>query len=123
MDLDKIALMNMLQAKMKYNSARQEVIAENIAGADVPGYKRKDIQKPDFKDMVKSSMVSLETTNPKHIAGTNSVSNAVTYETESDVELDMEAIELMKNNGDFAKAATTYKKMLALMREAIDGGR
>ncbi len=119
MDLNKIALLNMLQEKMKYNSARQEVISQNIANVDTPEYKRKDISKPNFNNMVKSSMVSLQTTNPQHISGINSSGNYVAMESESPVELDMEAIELMKNSEDFAGATSTYKKILSLLNQAI----
>jgi flagellar basal-body rod protein FlgB len=122
MDLDKIALMNMLDARMKYGAARQEALSQNIANADTPDYKRRDVDKPSFKGMVKTSMLNLETTSPNHISGTNSSTAFSSYSTEDKVELDMEAIELMKNGADFARASTTYKKMLSLFRTAVGGG-
>ncbi len=119
MDLDKIPTMNMLQAKMKYGAARQEAIVGNIANVDTPGYKRKDIDKPSFDGMVKSSMLALNTTNSGHISGIDSSSSYVAHATDDKVEIDMEAIEMMKNNSEFSKTTTTYKKMLSLLREAI----
>ncbi len=106
---------------MKYQAARQEVISQNIANVDTPDYTRKDIAKPNFGEMVKSNMVSLSVTNPSHIGGTNSASNYQGISSGNEVELDMEALELMKNSNEFAKASSTYKKILSLFRLAIDG--
>lgn len=120
MDLDKIALTSMLQTKMKYDAARQDAISQNIANVDTPGYNRKEVTKPDFKNMVKTHMLGLETTNPQHISGTNSSSSSYApYSTDDKVEIDMEAIEMMKNNADFSKTSTTYRKILSLIKEAI----
>jgi flagellar basal-body rod protein FlgB len=119
MDLDKIQLMSMLATKMKYGSARQDAISQNIANVDTPGYKRQDIAKPDFKGMVQSSMLKLETTDPQHLSGNSSASTFKPYTTNDNVELDMEAIELMKNNSEFSKTTTTMKKFLALINEAL----
>lgn len=121
MDLNNLSVMNMLQQKMQYNAARQNVISQNIANVDTPDYRRRDVVKPSFKGMVKNSMLSLETTNGMHISGINSASNIVPYATEDKVELDMEAFEMMKNNNEFAQASAAYKKMIALLREAVGG--
>ena len=49
-------------------NARQKVIASNIANADTPGYKAKDIK---FDNFLKKE-VKLVTTDPKHISRNNS---------------------------------------------------
>ena len=121
MDLNNLSVMNMLQSKMQYNAARQNVISQNIANVDTPEYRRRDIAKPSFKGMVKNSILSLETTNGMHISGINSASNIVPYATEDKVELDMEAFEMMKNNSEFAQASAAYKKMIGLLKEAVGG--
>lgn len=119
MDLNNISLINMLQEKMKYSAARQEVISQNIANVDTPGFKRKDITQPNFGNMVKDHMVALETTDPKHIGGSKSSGIYLAKDTGSTVELDMEALELMKNNNEFSKASTTFKKIISLLNQAI----
>jgi flagellar basal-body rod protein FlgB len=119
MDIDKIEMMNMLQNRMKYDANRQKALAENIANVDTPGYFRKDVTKPSFKGMVQSSMLGLNTTNSKHISGSDSSSQYAEYTTRDKVEIDMEALELSKNSADFAQSAATYKKMLSLIRAAI----
>lgn len=120
MDMNNILLMNMLAQKMSYNSARQESISQNIANVDTPDYRRKEIEKPNFKGMVKSSMGGgLVTTHPMHISGLSNSTSLNSYTSGEEVQLDMEAYEMMKNNQDFAKASSTYKKMVQMMNTAV----
>lgn len=123
MDLNQIGVTNILQNKMKYDSARQDIISQNIAGADIPGNVRKDIEKPNFNSMLKSAMLSVNTTNPAHISGLNANSPFKVYETKDKVELDMEGIELMKNSSDFSKTSAVYKKFLNLFNLATGNNK
>jgi len=118
MDIGNTVLMSMLQDKMSYHATRQNIIAQNIANADNPEYRRRDIAKPNFKGMVKNSMLSLETTNPHHLSSADSNINYAILETDSPITLDMEAFEMSKNTSEFAKVSTTYKKMISLMNIA-----
>ncbi|HVZ04377.1 flagellar basal body protein [Hyphomicrobium sp.] len=47
---------------------RQSVISANIANANTPGYKAKDVE--SFEDVMRRS-VSMTTTNPEHIASSD----------------------------------------------------
>ncbi len=113
------SLLGMLATKMKYDTERQKVLSENIANANTPNYMRKDINQPDFASMVQSSMVTLETTHANHIKGLNSSQENPVVETKDTVQLDMEAVELAKNNTDFTTASATYKKIMALISDAL----
>ena len=52
MDFSKINLFKALSRKMAWLSDRQEVLAQNIAEANTPGYKAKDIKPADFRDIL-----------------------------------------------------------------------
>jgi flagellar basal-body rod protein FlgB len=119
MGIDDIPLLNMLQGELRYRASRQEVISQNIAGADIKGFTRKDISRPSFNSMVKDNMLSLTTTSPSHISGANYSSSFKIIDEGKPVELDMEAFEMGKNNSEFAKAASTYKKVISLMNTAL----
>ena len=122
MDISKLSIMNQLSESMKYRSRRQEVISQNVANVDIPGYKRRDIKTPDFNALVKSNMTSstsMVQTNPMHLSGSSGGSDYKLINTDSEVMLDMEAVEMMKNTAEFDKASATYKKMLRLFTEAI----
>lgn len=125
MDLNDIQSFKLLQEKMKYHSSRQEVIAENFANVDTPRYYRKDVKQPDFASMVgmQSSTIGLRTTDPNHIDPNSPNSPSNILSTDVRVKLDMEALQMTQNSGEFSKATSTYRKMLMLVREAIGGGQ
>ena len=68
MDFSKIKLFSMMQTKMSYLSERQDVLAENIANVDTPGYQPKDLKELEFKDMVRveAHRLQMRATDPSH---------------------------------------------------------
>ena len=62
-----LSILNLASALAAHASARQQVIAENIAQADTPGYRARDIA--DFGTLVESEPAfSARMTRPGHIA-------------------------------------------------------
>jgi len=53
MDFNKLPLIGMLTGKMSWLSQRAEVLAENIANADTPGYVARDLEEVDFARMMR----------------------------------------------------------------------
>lgn len=121
MDFDQIQSLNLLSQKLRHHSKNQSVISENMASADIPGYKKKMLKTPDFNGMVndKLGQISLKTTNSNHITEHSGGLNNGVYSTQEKVKLDMEAFEMMKNNTSYAEGTITYKKMLSLMKNAV----
>jgi flagellar basal-body rod protein FlgB len=131
MDLSKLPLFDMMQRKLSWLSARQQVLSQNIANADTPGYKPRDLKPLDFKNMAKGQIdpVAPTVTNPMHLVGftpeapgtksdkekhpleTTISGNAVTMEEE-----------LMKANrtaSDFELTTNLYHKQLSMIKEAL----
>ena len=52
MTTQNLGLMKAINAKMGYLNHRQRIIADNIANADTPGYKPKDVSKIDFSSVL-----------------------------------------------------------------------
>ncbi|MGK2286234.1 flagellar basal body rod protein FlgB [Pedomonas sp. V897] len=52
MDTSSIALFQAMTGKMRELQAKQEVIAENIANADTPGYEARELVERDFSDVL-----------------------------------------------------------------------
>ena len=50
--MPELAIMDNLTRSMKFLSDRQHAIAGNIANSETPGFKARDVQKPDFAAMV-----------------------------------------------------------------------
>lgn len=62
---EKLELTRMAQALAAQSGTRMAVIAENIANADTPGYKAKDI--PDFAEVYKAAGQDMRATRPGHM--------------------------------------------------------
>ncbi len=71
MELDKIALFGLVKKRLAWLAQRQEVLAKNIANADTPGYKPRDLKAFEFKRLVSREIgrVTLDVTNRAHVGG------------------------------------------------------
>jgi len=138
MQVADIPLMSMLKARMAWLGKRQDVLSQNIASADVPGYKARDLKPMDFDALLKSSTApsggagSLAVTDPRHIAvprtgtGTDD-EQTVTPDVESSpsgnsVSLESEMIKVADTQAQFQAAANLYAKTINMMKTAIDKG-
>lgn len=52
MDTSSIALLGGITRRMNYLTARQNVVADNIANANTPGYEARDVRDQDFSALV-----------------------------------------------------------------------
>jgi len=68
MPMTDIPILTMLRERMQWQQARQQVLAENVANADTPDYQAKDLAPLDFSRELSTASVSLDRTNPNHIA-------------------------------------------------------
>ena len=65
----------MLKSKMSWLEARQDVLSQNVANADTPGYAARDLKPMDFASLLKKAngavpASGLMVTDPRHIAVT-----------------------------------------------------
>ena len=63
---EKLELTRMAQALAAQSGARMAVIAENVANADTPGYKAKDV--PAFSDVYEAEGLEMRATRPGHLS-------------------------------------------------------
>ncbi len=134
MDLRKLPLFDMMTRRLSWLGARQQVLAQNIANSDTPGYKPRDLKPLDFRAMAAGEMAKLgpAVTSPMHMAGftpgdaparaekdkkpleTTLSGNAVTLEEQ-----------LMKANQtatDYELTTNLYHKHLQMIRDALGRG-
>lgn len=93
-------------------SARQRVVSSNIANADTPGYKTKDI---DFQSEMQSAINGLG-------PSVNDVHGLRVKNDGNNVNLDREARLLAENAMRFNMASNLIRGQLKTMKLAIDGG-
>ncbi len=71
MELDKIGLFDLVKKRLAWLAQRQEVLARNIANADTPGYKPRDLKPFDFRRLLSREVgrVNPDLTNRAHVGG------------------------------------------------------
>ncbi|PWR19809.1 flagellar basal body rod protein FlgB [Zavarzinia compransoris] len=144
MDLDRIPLIGMLVRRMEFLGARQRVIAQNVANADTPGYKPRDVTEDSFARHVAremgpgqsssapSSPSALQATNAAHLSGTLAERGAATrrserqddYETSPSgnaVVLEEEMARLADNQMNYDTITGIYRKQVQMLKTALRG--
>jgi len=130
MDLPDVPLFAMLRERMTWLHQRQDVLAQNVANADTPGYVARDLKPLDFGEVLgaTNSGASLTTTNARHIALTPSHATEFedheTPDQESNpngnaVSLETEMIKVSDTQAQFQAATNLYGKAMTLMKTAI----
>ncbi|MCR4378523.1 MAG: flagellar basal body protein [Rhodospirillales bacterium] len=133
MDLNKLTLFGLMKGQLGWLGRRQEVLAQNVANSDTPGYKPSDLKAFDFPDMVKRQQMDqgrgLSTTSPMHFAGTRAqtspfaeVEDAAPYETSPNgnaVVLEEQMAKLGETQLQHRLTTELYRKHIGLIRIAI----
>ena len=102
-----------IERYMDLLGARQKLVASNIANADTPGYKTKDI---DFQFEFMSQVDGLSP-NVTEVPGLQVKNDG------NDVNMDRESRMLAENALRFNLAATLLKSRLKILRSAIQEGK
>ena len=63
--MSQIYLLQLASQQAKWLTARQTLIADNIANANTPGYRAKDIQ--PFSEILDQTQITMAATSPAHI--------------------------------------------------------
>ena len=132
MDLPEVPLMAMLRTRMTWLHQRQDVLSQNVANADTPGFVARDLKPLDFQQEMQSAAQSriagLTVTNPRHIAAKTSANSDFDVTDTPDVEanpngnavsLEQEMIKVSDTQMQFQAAANLYGKAMSLMKTAI----
>jgi flagellar basal-body rod protein FlgB len=128
--LGDLPLISALKSRMQYHQSRQKMLAENVANADSPGYKPKDLKPFDMmlaaQKISDSAAAGPARTQPGHLSGvaggTLGSRRSNVFETTQSgnaVNLEDEMMRMAQNNSDFQLATTLYGKSLSYLRMAL----
>ncbi|MCL4711402.1 MAG: flagellar basal body rod protein FlgB [Pseudorhodoplanes sp.] len=128
MAISDLPILSMLRTKMNWHQARQQVLSENVANADTPNFRPRDLATPDFERPPLRS-VSLLATNPMHLTGLAGGSSSQfgtaresAFETRpagNAVSLEDEMMKVAANQMDYQAATTLYSRSLGLLKTAV----
>jgi flagellar basal-body rod protein FlgB len=91
---------------------RSEILATNLANADTPGYKARDL---DFKSILKQNIPStqaIERTQSGHFAPQQLLASRMMYRNPSQVSLDGNTVESNVEQARYAENAVQYQASL-----------
>jgi len=132
-DYSKIQIMQMMKHKMAYHSERQDVLSQNIANADTPGYRPRDIPEPDFtEELKKRTRLQMRKTSPMHSEGT--FFKVPEFRAEQDdyfeikpvknaVNVEEQMAKVSHNAFEFQTTTSLYRKTAGLFKTAIGTGQ
>ena len=111
-----------LQA-IRVRGERAEILAQNMANADTPGYKARDIE---FQDIISKQSFAgsrLRTTQTAHIASTISVANdaCLKYRIPQQASLDGNTVDMQIERAEFMRNALLYQVSLQFLNGRING--
>jgi flagellar basal-body rod protein FlgB len=127
-----------LKDRMRFLQTRQKLLAQNVANADTPGYRPKDIRQLGVDPASRGSDAArrlaqafgaqsgLAATDPRHISlggpGVATEDKGASYETRPSgnaVDLENEMLKVSQNQIDFQTAANIYQRGLATLKIAL----
>ncbi len=131
MDFGKLTLMRMMSVKMGYLSERQDILSQNIANVDTPGYQARDLKELDFKRMaaMQSTKLKMRTNSHLHVNGFPKIPDDYrdekmrkTYETtpvENNVVAEEQMAKVAETQMEYQMVTNLYKKTTSLFKTAI----
>lgn len=135
MDLSKVSLFDKMKQRLTWLGQRQEVLAQNIANADTPGYRPRDVKPLEFRKMIdrQLSPVNMEKTHGDHLEGRRARAaafdeqvNRRPYETApagNAVVLEEQMAKVSETSVAHRLTTELYRKHLGMIRTAIGGRR
>lgn len=139
MDVTNLPIMTAIKQRMNWLTARQGVIAENVANADTPGYRPKRLEEQSFKDLLASttsmskgtSIASpMVKTSAQHMGhgGTDGTRTPRDYKARevadqrpngNGVTLEEELVALAETQIEYQTMLGVYRKHTAILRTAL----
>jgi len=130
MNMPEMPLLSILRERMNWLHQRQDVLSQNVANADTPGYAARDLKPQDFSSILSgetrhgSAMLS---TDPRHITMKNNsamrfddmAADGVANPNGTAVSLEQEMIKVAETQAQFQAAASLYSKAMSMMKTAI----
>ena len=122
------ASLNFHQQALGLRQERQKVLASNIANADTPGYKARDMDfASELQKAVKqggdSSGLALSKTSARHIEGQGlpGPSRDLLYRVPDQPSLDGNTVDMDRERTQFADNSVRYQSALTILNSRIQG--
>jgi flagellar basal-body rod protein FlgB len=134
MAISDLPILSMLRTRMQWNQARQSLVAENVANADTPGFKPRDLAEPRFERATGRAVPTspgLAITSAAHLGGSNpqgvgseprKVKDFEIVPSGNGVNLEDQMMKAGDIQTDYQIAASLYQHSLTTLKIAIGKG-
>jgi flagellar basal-body rod protein FlgB len=120
-------ILSALRTRMQWHQQRQRVLAENIANADTPRYRARDLAPPTFTGALQRVSFAMTRTDPGHIEPSSGSAQfdddrSAHYETRprgTAVSHEEEMLKLAGNQADYDAVTSIYTHSLSLIKTAV----
>ena len=132
MDFQGIGLFRMISQQLRWLGQRQEVLSQNVANSDTPGYQARDLEKLTFGDALQQATLRPAVTRAGHLAGkagdpgAAKVKTVTPWEVSPDgngVVLEQQMTQLAETQADYQMATELYRKQIGMLKTAIGSNR
>jgi flagellar basal-body rod protein FlgB len=133
MDIQGIGLFRMISQQLRWLGQRQEVLSQNLANSDTPGYQARDVEPIGFGDALRqAAAVRPAVTQAGHLQGKPADPSAakmktiVPWEVSPDgngVVLEQQMTALAETQADYQMATELYRKQVAMLKTAIGSNK
>jgi flagellar basal-body rod protein FlgB len=132
MDLQGIGLFRMISQQLHWLGQRQEVLSQNVANSDTPGYQARDLQALAFGDALQQAALLPAVTQAGHLLGKSAdpaaakVKTITPWEVSPDgngVVLEQQMTQLAETQADYQMATELYRKQIGMLKTAIGSNR
>ncbi len=135
--LEQIPFLNALRGKMQWLGARQRVLSDNVANAQTPRYKAKELEPFQFSTLVgranRTDPSELRQTQRGHLTirdrglpGVKVMEDEQFWESlpnGNNVVLEEQMMKVAQNQMEFDTAVSLYKKSMAMVRRAVSNSQ
>jgi flagellar basal-body rod protein FlgB len=111
------------QQALLLREQRSEVLAANLANADTPNFKARDI---DFQAMLRGAVAQhqalpMETTNSRHIQVKTASDGELMYRNPYQANIDGNTVDAAEEQARFAKNSVEYMTSLRMLNDTFSG--
>jgi flagellar basal-body rod protein FlgB len=128
MPVSDIPIFSMLRTRLQWHQERQRLLAENVANADTPNFRPRDLAPPNFDRAAPAPGLAMTRTAPTHLASLSSDSSRFEQDRKGKFEvrpagnavnLEDEMMKVAANQMDFQAATSLYSRSMGLFRTAL----
>lgn len=129
MSVTDLPLFSALKTRMRWLETRQRLLAENVANAETPGFRGRDLKPMDFtRQLQAATAVQMMSTSDGHLAGVTrsdpsfAADRSQAFETSprgNAVSLEEEMMKIAQNQTDHQTVTALYSRTLGILKTAL----